>query len=113
MNGVLYEYFSETVLLGIALCRRTTVASRSIYKIKQLSYPRRLLLYKEIYIGHTPVTKIEEHFNSEETCVWNVDTGAAFKRVHLTILDVNSKEFWQSEYCLLYILTKREINSDI
>jgi serine/threonine protein phosphatase 1 len=28
--------------------------------------------------------------------IWNVDTGAAFKGP-LTILDVDTKEFWQSE----------------
>ena len=28
--------------------------------------------------------------------VWNVDTGAAFKG-SLTIMDVDSKQFWQSE----------------
>jgi serine/threonine protein phosphatase 1 len=29
-------------------------------------------------------------------CIWNVDTGAAFKGP-LTIMDVDTKEFWQSE----------------
>jgi serine/threonine protein phosphatase 1 len=28
--------------------------------------------------------------------IWNVDTGAAFKGP-LTIMDIDSKEFWQSE----------------
>ena len=28
--------------------------------------------------------------------IWNLDTGAAFKG-SLTIMDIDSKEFWQSE----------------
>jgi serine/threonine protein phosphatase 1 len=59
-------------------------------------YPRRLSLYDEIYIGHTPVTRIGENIPIKKACVWNVDTGAAFKGP-LTIMDVDSKEFWQSE----------------
>jgi len=59
-------------------------------------YPRRLTLYDEIYIGHTPVTRIGETIPVRKACVWNVDTGAAFKGP-LTIMDVNTKEFWQSE----------------
>jgi serine/threonine protein phosphatase 1 len=61
-----------------------------------LTYPNRLKLYKEIYIGHTPVTKIEETAPVNKACVWNVDTGAAF-RGPLTIMDVDSKAYWQSE----------------
>lgn len=52
--------------------------------------------YKEIYIGHTPTT----NYNSIEPMfaykLINVDTGAAFKG-RLTILDIDSKEFWQSD----------------
>ena len=61
-----------------------------------LYYPRRFTLYKEIYIGHTPVTRIGETIPIQKACVWNVDTGAAFKGP-LTIMDVDTKEYWQSE----------------
>ena len=61
-----------------------------------LTYPNRLKLYKEIYIGHTPVTKIEESTPVNKACVWNIDTGAAFKG-KLSIMDVQTKEFWQSD----------------
>jgi serine/threonine protein phosphatase 1 len=61
-----------------------------------LKYPNRLKLYKEIYIGHTPVTKIEEATPVNKACVWNVDTGATFKG-KLSIMDVDTKEFWQSD----------------
>jgi serine/threonine protein phosphatase 1 len=68
---------------------------RSI-KPNDLLYPKRLTLYDEIYIGHTPVTRIGKTEPVQMACVWNIDTGAAFKGP-LTILDVDTKEFWQSE----------------
>jgi len=59
-------------------------------------YPSRLKLYDEIYIGHTPTTKINQTIPVNKTCIWNVDTGAAFNGP-LTILDIETKEFWQSD----------------
>jgi serine/threonine protein phosphatase 1 len=59
-------------------------------------YPRRLKLYREIYIGHTPVTQIGENTPIRMASVWNVDTGAAFKGP-LTVLDVDTKRYWQSD----------------
>jgi serine/threonine protein phosphatase 1 len=60
------------------------------------SYPKRLKLFNEIYIGHTPTLNydIEEPMNAIN--VWNIDTGAAFYG-KLTLLDIESKEFWQSD----------------
>jgi serine/threonine protein phosphatase 1 len=59
-------------------------------------YPRRFTLYNEVYIGHTPVTRIGQTIPIKKACIWNVDTGAAFKGP-LTIMDIETKEFWQSE----------------
>ena len=59
-------------------------------------YPKRLALFNEIYIGHTPVTRIGK---DKPTCfanVCNVDTGAAFMG-KLSLLDVYSKELVQSD----------------
>ena len=61
-----------------------------------ITYPLRLKIYNEIFIGHTPVTKINQTIPVNKACVWNVDTGAAFKG-KLTIMDVDTKEFWQSD----------------
>jgi len=73
--------------------------------------------YKEIYIGHTatvnwwedeevsvstglvikkgtiPVTVPMNRFN-----LWNLDTGAGFVG-RLTIMDIDTKEYWQSDFC--------------
>jgi serine/threonine protein phosphatase 1 len=61
-----------------------------------LLYPNRLKLYTEIYIGHTPTSRIGQTVPVNKACIWNVDTGAAF-RGPLTILDINTKEYWQSD----------------
>ena len=94
-NGVAYEYFPkifywDRTLWETALALNTNLQKTSFF------YPKRLTLYKEIYIGHTPVARIDQTVPIQKACVWNVDTGAAFKGP-LTIMDVDTKEFWQSE----------------
>ena len=56
MNGVGYEFFPkqfywERTLWEMVICLDDRISKKSDY------YPKRLLLYNEIYIGHTPVTK--------------------------------------------------------
>ena len=95
MNGIDYEYFPKLFYWDRTLWETALALDGSISKYS-LIYPKRLTLYPEIYIGHTPVTKINETTPIQKACVWNVDTGAAFNGP-LTILDVDSKKFWQSE----------------
>ena len=59
-------------------------------------YPARLKLFSEIYIGHTPVTRLGETMPLQCANVWNIDTGAAFKGP-LSVIDVDTKEVWQSD----------------
>ena len=59
-------------------------------------YPKRLRHYKEIYIGHTPVTRIGETTPVNKANIWNVDTGAAFMGP-ISAIDINSKEVYQSD----------------
>jgi serine/threonine protein phosphatase 1 len=61
-----------------------------------LLFPKRLKLFHEIYIGHTPTLYFNETTPMQGANVWNVDTGAAFTG-KLTILDIDSKQFWQSD----------------
>ena len=58
--------------------------------------PRRFEHYSEIYIGHTPTTNYNQTFPMKAYKLWNIDTGAGFKG-KLTIMDVDTKEFWQSD----------------
>ena len=63
---------------------------------KSNRYPKRLLLFEEIYIGHTPTTKIARTIPTNFANLWNIDTGAAFKG-NLSVIDASTKEFWQSD----------------
>lgn len=59
-------------------------------------YPKRLQHFKEIYIGHTPVTRIGETTPVKKANIWNVDTGAAFKGP-ISAIEVASKKVYQSD----------------
>ncbi|MCW2118272.1 metallophosphoesterase [Flavobacterium sp. 7A] len=95
MNGVKYEYFSKLFYWDRTLWETALSLDTSI-KPNDLLYPKRLTLYDEIYIGHTPVTRINETVPIHRACIWNIDTGAAFTGP-LTIMDIDTKEYWQSE----------------
>ena len=95
MNGVDFEYFPKLFSWDRTLWE-TALALDKTMKEDHPFYPKRLTLYKEIYIGHTPVSRINQTVPVQMANVWNVDTGAAFKGP-LTIMDVDTKEFWQSE----------------
>lgn len=105
MHGVKEEYFEKTLywdrtLWETVLCMKTDLNEKSKF------YPLRLTNYKEIFIGHTPTTRINETTPQNFGNVWNIDTGAAFKGL-LSIMDVATKEFWQSTPLnLLYPLEK-------
>ena len=95
LNGVKHEYFTrmfywERTLWETALCLDTKLNREDPL------YPKRFTLYKEIFIGHTPVTRIGETVPVNRANVWNVDTGAAFKGP-LTVMDADTKEYWQSD----------------
>ncbi|UQD55484.1 metallophosphoesterase family protein [Flavobacterium sp. K5-23] len=95
MNGVKAEYFPKLFYWDRTLWETALALDPSI-KPNDSLYPKRLTLYNEVYIGHTPVTRIDKTIPVQRACVWNVDTGAAFKGP-LTIMDIDTKEFWQSE----------------
>ncbi|WP_396187815.1 metallophosphoesterase [Flavobacterium sp.] len=95
LHGVEYEYFPKLFYWDRTLWETALALDPSMNK-QDLLYPNRLKLYTEIYIGHTPTTRIQETTPVQKACVWNIDTGAAFKGP-LTILDIDTKEFWQSD----------------
>lgn len=83
-------YYWDRTLWEMALATDVRLAKQDI------RYPKRLQLFKEIFIGHTPVTLIGKTTPVNCHSVWNMDTGAAFKGP-VTIMDVDTKEFWQSD----------------
>lgn len=61
-----------------------------------LLYPKRLQLFFEIYIGHTPTINYNIGVPMKAANLWNVDTGAAFHG-KLSALDIDSKKVIQSD----------------
>ncbi|WP_461533265.1 metallophosphoesterase family protein [Sinomicrobium sp.] len=94
-RGVEHEYFTEMFYWDRSLWETALALDTSIQK-ESYRYPARLSHYTEIFIGHTPVTRIGEKIPVNAANVWNVDTGAAFKGA-LTVMDTDSKRFWQSD----------------
>lgn len=95
IKGVEHEYFTKTfywdrTLWELALCLNPLLDKDHPY------YPKRLMHYDEIFIGHTPVTRIGETTPQKAANVWNIDTGAAFDGP-LSIIDAHTKEVWQSD----------------
>ena len=95
MKGVEHEFFKPLFYWDRTLWETALAIDNQLSK-DAITYPLRLKIYNEIFIGHTPVTKIDETIPVNKAGVWNVDTGAAFKG-KLTIMDVDTKEFWQSD----------------
>lgn len=94
-RGVEQEYFSKTFYWDRTLWE-TAVSMDPGLSREDNRYPQRLKHYKEIFIGHTPVTRIGKKVPTCAANVWNIDTGAAFKGP-LSIMDAESKQFWQSK----------------
>jgi serine/threonine protein phosphatase 1 len=95
MNGVTYEHFPKLVYWDRTLWEMAVGLDKTIQP-GHWAYPKRLTHYTEIYLGHTPVTRLGKTIPVQMASIWNVDTGAAFKGP-LTLMDVDSKQFWQSE----------------
>lgn len=95
MNGPEKERYPETFTWDRTLLEMA-VAMDGRMKPTSKRYPKRLRLFKEIFIGHTPTTNYEKTEPMRACNVWDVDTGAAFMG-RLSVMDIDTKEFWQSE----------------
>lgn len=95
VHGVSNEYFPEMVYWDRSLWEMVLAMDKTL-KEDDLLYPLRLRHYTEIYIGHTPTIRIKKTTPVQKDRVWNLDTGAAYKSP-LTIMNIDTKEFWQSD----------------
>lgn len=95
MHGVDFEYFPKMYYWDRTLWEMALALNPRL-KPGDAFYPKRLGHYKEIYIGHTPVSRIGKDYPHQAANVWNIDTGAAFKGP-LSLIDVDTKEVWQSD----------------
>lgn len=95
LKGVDYEYFNQTFYWDRTLWELAKSLDPNL-KREDARYPKRLTHYKEIFIGHTPISKTGVIEPQSAANVWNIDTGAAFKGA-LSMVDVTTKQVWQSD----------------
>lgn len=95
LKGIEFEYFSKTFYWDRTLWEMALSLDPNI-SVDHKFYPKRLTHYSEIYIGHTPVTRIGKTTPQNAANVWNIDTGAAF-RGPLSVIDATTKQVWQSD----------------
>jgi serine/threonine protein phosphatase 1 len=95
MHGPAQEFYDTNFTWDRTLWEMALTMDKRIKKDSVL-YPKRLKLYHEIYIGHTPTLYYDVAIPMQGSNVWNVDTGAAFKG-KLSIMNIETKEYWQSD----------------
>jgi len=95
MHGPAKERYESNFLWDRTLWEMALAVDKQIQRHSK-QYPKRLLLFDEIYIGHTPTLNYDITIPMHACNIWNVDTGAAFKG-RLTAMDAETKEFWQSD----------------
>lgn len=74
----------------------TAITMNKRIKPGSIFFPKRLKLFDEIYIGHTPTLYYDADTPMQACNVWNIDTGAAFTG-KLSMMDIDTKQYWQSD----------------
>ena len=95
MHGPQKEFQSSNFSWDRTLWETALTMDKQISRGSVL-FPKRLKLFEEIYIGHTPTVFYNETIPMNGANVWNIDTGAAFTG-RLTVMDVDTKDCWQSQ----------------
>ena len=94
MHGPQNEFHNSNFSWDRTLWETALAMDKGIKKGSTL-FPKRLALFNEIYIGHTPTLFYDETVPMQGSNVWNIDTGAAFMG-KLSMIDIDTKQFWQS-----------------
>ncbi len=95
MHGPEKETYSSNYSWDRTLWEMALTMDKRIKKDSKL-FPKRLKLFNEIYIGHTPTLNYDQEVPMNGVNVWNIDTGAAYYG-RLSIMDTATKQFWQSD----------------
>lgn len=95
MHGPDHEHYASNYSWDRTLWEMALTMDNRIAKDSKL-YPKRLLLYSEIYIGHTPTLNYDTDIPMKACNVWNLDTGAAFYG-RLSAMDIDTEIFIQSD----------------
>ena len=95
MHGPTREYSDTNLYFDRTLWEMALSLDGRISK-DSILYPKRLKLFNEIYIGHTPTINFESFVPMNAQNVWNIDTGAAFYG-RLSCIDIDTKKVFQSD----------------
>ena len=95
MHGPQKEFHSSNFSWDRTLWEMAITMDQRIKK-DSILFPKRLKLFHEIYIGHTPTLYYDVDIPMQGCNVWNIDTGAAFTG-KLSVMDIDTKQYWQSE----------------
>ncbi len=95
MHGPQKEFHSSNFSWDRTLWELAITMDQRIKK-DSILFPKRLKLFHEIYIGHTPTLYYDVDIPMQGCNVWNLDTGAAFTG-KLSVMDIDTKQFWQSD----------------
>ncbi|WP_194767373.1 metallophosphoesterase family protein [Tamlana sp. I1] len=95
VKGVEFEVNPEYFYLDRTLWEMVLTMKTDIGEDESI-FPKRLKLYKEVYIGHTPTTNFGVEVPMHAMNVWNIDTGAAFKG-KVSAINVDTKVVYQSD----------------
>lgn len=110
MHGPQQEFYSSNFSWDRTLWEMALAMDKRIKK-DSLFFPKRLKLFEEIYIGHTPTLYYNADIPMQGCNVWNIDTGAAFKG-KLTVMDAGTKKYWQSDPVISLYLGEMGRNRD-
>jgi len=69
---------------------------RDMWKTAVLRKTGQLTMFREVFIGHSTTTRAGSTVPLQRCEIWNVDTGGGFEG-RLSILDADTKEYWQSD----------------
>lgn len=95
MHGPAMESYESNFYWDRTLWEVAITMDKQLEKDSVL-YPKRLKLFDEIFIGHTPTINFNSNVPMHAANVWNVDTGAAFTG-RLSVLNADTKKVWQSD----------------
>lgn len=90
-EGAKYPVNAGTIAKECHWDRSLYESAKSAHYTKNTFKP--LKQFKEVYIGHTAIDKAEP---VNILNLWNLDTGAGWFG-KLTVMDINTKEYWQSD----------------
>lgn len=90
------EMESEMMWWDRSLWVKACTEDEAYVKCGRKGNPPQLTKYPEVFVGHTTTTRLGEVVPVRRCEVWNLDTGAGWEG-KLSIMDVDTKEFWQSD----------------